>query len=107
MVKKIMIGCPVRNRAWILPRYLKSISDLEYPSEYLCYCFVINDCIDSTPNLLADFARERPGQVKIIVQNLGRRQSKRILSFCSSSPASQYPLVGFSEVRLRLSVLRR
>jgi glycosyltransferase involved in cell wall biosynthesis len=76
VVKKIMIACPVRNRAWILPRYLKSISDLEYPSEYLCYCFVINDCIDSTPNLLADFARERPGQVKIIVQNLGRRQSK-------------------------------
>lgn len=76
MVKKVMIGCPVRNRAWILPRYLKSISNLEYPGEYLSYCFIVNDCIDSTPDLLADFARERPGQVKIIVHNMGRLKSR-------------------------------
>ena len=76
MVKKIMIGCPVRNRAWILPRYLKSISRLEYPSEYLRYCFIINDCIDSTPNLLADFARQQPSQVNVLIQNLESLQSR-------------------------------
>jgi len=76
VAENIMIGCPVRNRAWILPRYLKCLSNLDFPSESLRYCFIVNDCIDKTPNLLADFAREKPGQVKIIEQNQGRYQSK-------------------------------
>jgi len=76
MARNIMIGCPVRNRGWILPRYLECLSNQDYPSELLRYCFIVNDCIDTTPNLLADFARDKPGQVKIIEQNQGSYQSK-------------------------------
>lgn len=76
MHKKVMIGCPMRNRAWILPRYLESLTSLEYPSKYLNYCFIVNDCIDSTLSLLDTFANEHPNQVKILVHDLGERQSR-------------------------------
>lgn len=76
MFKKIMIGCPVRDRAWILPSYLENLRRLDYPFDYLNYCFVINDCTDSTPELLTSFARERPDKVNLVVQNLGNRRSR-------------------------------
>jgi len=56
----VMIGCPVRNRAWILPRYLEHLLRLDYPSELMQYCFIINDCSDHTAAILEEFAA-RPG----------------------------------------------
>ena len=76
MFKKIMIGCPIRNRAWILPSYLESLTSLEYPSKYLNYCFIVNDCTDSTLSLLDTFAAQHPNQVDIIVHDLGQRKSR-------------------------------
>ena len=44
----IMIGCPVRDREWILPKYLDSIYALSYPKENICLCFIVNDSTDNT-----------------------------------------------------------
>lgn len=66
-----MIGCPIRNRAWILPRYLESLQRLEYPGQGVEYCFIINDCCDETPQILEQFAQRETGRVKLIYQNYG------------------------------------
>lgn len=67
MINKVMIGCPVRNRAWILPRYLEHISRLEYPRDKLEYCFIINNCTDDTRQILEDFARKQSIPVKLVI----------------------------------------
>jgi len=61
-----MIGCPVRNRAWILPRYLEHLKRLDYPKGLLQYCFVINDCTDNTAELLEDFAADPAIRARLI-----------------------------------------
>ncbi len=67
---KVLIGCPVRNRAWILPRYLQALKNLDYNHFNLEYCFVVNDCTDNTLEILKDFRREVPSRVRIIICNL-------------------------------------
>lgn len=76
MFKNIMVGCPIRNRAWILPQYLESLTNLEYPSENLYYCFVVNDSTDSTLSKLQTFAEEHPNQVNILVHDYAKLRSK-------------------------------
>lgn len=66
---KVMIGCPVRNRAWILPRYLDCLQKLNQRTFEARYGFIINDCSDTSPQLLAQFARQHPGRVKLIEKN--------------------------------------
>jgi glycosyltransferase involved in cell wall biosynthesis len=73
MAEKIMIGCPVRNRAWSLTYYLTSIKRLAYPESRLEFCFIINDCIDETPQILEDFARRENGRVRLIYYDLGQK----------------------------------
>lgn len=60
---QVMIGCPVRNRAWILPQYLQHLTALDYPPEQVEYCFVINDSQDETEALLHAFARRFPARL--------------------------------------------
>lgn len=69
MMNRVMIGCPVRNRAWILKEYLQSLVDIEYPEDCIEYCFIINDCIDETPYILEDFAKRQTGVVHLIYEN--------------------------------------
>ncbi|MDR1159950.1 MAG: hypothetical protein LBK69_04910 [Syntrophomonadaceae bacterium] len=64
--KKVMIGCPVRDRAWILPRYLESIRALDYPPDLLEFCFIINDCSDNTPELLKEFAAQEQRPARLV-----------------------------------------
>jgi len=75
MQPKVMIGCPVRNRAWILPRYLESLERIEYPRSNIEYCFVINDCIDRTPCILEEFAARHGHQVKLIYHDMKSNRS--------------------------------
>lgn len=55
---EVMIGCPVRNRAWILPFYLKAMQALNYPRVKLQYCFVLNNSTDRSQEILEAFARQ-------------------------------------------------
>ncbi|WP_242938968.1 glycosyltransferase [Thermosyntropha lipolytica] len=62
-----MIGCPVRNRAWILPRYLKALEAMDYPLEAREYCFIVNNSLDSTEDILRQFAMYARAPVKIVL----------------------------------------
>lgn len=64
--KMIMIGCPVRNRGWILPRYLQCLEEIDYPQDKIKFCFIVNDSIDGTETILAEFSRRSPSPVQII-----------------------------------------
>ncbi len=66
---KVMIGCPVRNRAWILPEYLRCLEAIDYPHEKIRYCFIINDCVDETQGILENFAQSRPAAVRLLIDN--------------------------------------
>jgi glycosyltransferase involved in cell wall biosynthesis len=65
-----MIGCPVRNRGWILPRYLQCLDNLIYPREYIRFGFIINNCTDETPAILERYAALHPGQVDLVYSRL-------------------------------------
>ncbi len=91
--KKIMIACPVRNRAWSLLYYLTALKRLAYPKSQLEFCFIINDCIDGTPQILENFAREEKGRVKLIYYNLGQEYGHR---------RGQYSLWRLAQLRNRL-----
>ncbi|MGS0763111.1 glycosyltransferase [Syntrophomonas curvata] len=66
---KVMIGCPVRNRAWVLPSYLDCLQKLDKGLFEISYCFIINDCSDASPGILARFAREGPEPVTLIFKD--------------------------------------
>lgn len=68
-IKKVMIGCPVRNRAWILPKYLQCLEELDYPLSHILYCFIINDSNDETEDILGRFAQKHPFSVRLCVNN--------------------------------------
>ena len=54
---RIMIAAPVRNRAWILTRYLDAIIRLDYPKEYISLLWIANDCQDDTFSILQTWER--------------------------------------------------
>ncbi|MGE5404942.1 MAG: glycosyltransferase [Candidatus Saccharibacteria bacterium] len=70
---KVLIGCPVRNRAWILPSYLDALLNLNYPEELCEYAFIVNDCVDDTLRVLQDFALNCSSPVHLIVKDLGAK----------------------------------
>lgn len=67
---KVLIGCPVRNRAWILPHYLEALKGLDYDEEDIEYCFIVNDSTDDTLDILRDFRFKSKSFVKIIICDL-------------------------------------
>lgn len=64
--KTIMIGCPVRNRGWILPDYLQCLQEIDYPKDKMRFCFIVNDSVDDTEAILAKFCQRSPSLVEII-----------------------------------------
>jgi glycosyltransferase involved in cell wall biosynthesis len=68
-VVRVMVGCPVRNRAWILPRYLDCLQKIDKKDIKLRYCFIINDCNDASPQILEKFKRQQPEPVLLITRN--------------------------------------
>ncbi|MEN6391508.1 MAG: glycosyltransferase family 2 protein [Syntrophomonas sp.] len=72
MPARIMAGCPVRNRAWVLPTYLTALTQMDYPPEAIEFCFVINNCQDETPAILRDFARSCPSPVRLVEEDYSR-----------------------------------
>lgn len=70
---KVMIGCPVRNRAWILPRYLERLEALDYNGIEREYCFILNDSNDKSGEILFEFAHKTTAPVQLIHKNLGQK----------------------------------
>ncbi len=50
----VAIGCPVRNRAWVLPEYIAALDVIEYgPTQGI---FLVDNSEDETDQILRDFA---------------------------------------------------
>jgi hypothetical protein len=71
MNKKILISCPIQNRAWILPYYLEHIKNLNYPKHLISFYFIINNCTDNSHSILKDFVKQNQDykSIKIDVLN--------------------------------------
>jgi GT2 family glycosyltransferase len=79
-MNSVLIGCPVRDRAWILPHYLAHLYRLEYPKELSTLCFVLNDSTDGTQAILEDFARAHEHEyrrIKLVLFNQGAEKDVR------------------------------
>ncbi|MCX7883678.1 MAG: glycosyltransferase [Caloramator sp.] len=64
---KIMIGCPVHNREWILPYYLRHVYEIDYPKDKVTLCFVVNDSKDKTLDMLIEFKKKYNKQYRNII----------------------------------------
>lgn len=75
----VAIGCPVEDRAWILPRYLKSLEDLMVPDGYeKQYVFVLGDSVkDKTPDLIIDFMKRHNGAFAVLKKDNPTDQIER------------------------------
>lgn len=55
---RVAIGCPVRDRAWVLPEYLAALNAIDHaPKQYV---FLENDCTDGTPQILREWVADSP-----------------------------------------------
>ncbi len=72
---QVMIGGPVRDRAWSVPLWLGGLLGLDYPRELLTLAVLVNDSSDATYDCCrwwADRARaEGFGRVLVAQQNFG------------------------------------
>ena len=66
---RVMIGCPVQNRAWILPKYLERIDKLVANKKQMHLAFLINNSTDDTECILRDYQEQHENEFgKISVQ---------------------------------------
>lgn len=71
----VLIAAPVRNRAWILPRYLDAIAALDYPQDRLRFAWFLNDCQDNSAAILSRWMDDdRRGTLETF--NTGRTESE-------------------------------
>lgn len=75
--KSVLIGCPIRNRAWILPEYLQNLENIDYPSDMIRFCFIVNDSVDDTEAILKEFSRRSRSPVQIIKAANSRNNGHR------------------------------
>ncbi|MGM1044883.1 MAG: hypothetical protein ACQEXX_01915 [Bacillota bacterium] len=72
-LKTITIAAAVRNREWILPNYLDSISSIDYPKELIEIRFVVNDSTDKTYEILSNFKMKMQQSYKKIFIDIYNR----------------------------------
>lgn len=100
----VMIGCPVRDRDWILPLYLHYLLKLNYEKNRIVLCFILNDSTDSTEVILKDFAREYGSlymKVLLLKYNTGAPKDAR------SSSVRKYIYKNLSDIRNQLLLQAR
>jgi hypothetical protein len=55
---RVLIGCPVKDRAWILPTYLQSVLDLIYPKDKISLYWIVNNSSDASFLMLSSFKEQ-------------------------------------------------
>ena len=60
--KKILISCPVRNRDWILPYYLRNLYNLNYDKSLISIYWLVNNNTDNSLKLLEEFKNEHKNE---------------------------------------------
>jgi hypothetical protein len=63
----ILIGCPIRNREFIVERYLSGIYNLNYPKDRIILYWLVNDSRDHTLRFLEEFKIKHKSEYKDIV----------------------------------------
>ncbi len=67
---KVLIGAPVQQRGWILPLYLRHLTEMQIPDGVeVSYCFLLNNSTDSSRVILERFAERVPNRVSILEMN--------------------------------------
>lgn len=66
MKQKILIAAPVRNRGWILEKYLLSLEQLDYPKEKIGFHFVMNDSVDKSEEILSSWKEKQESNYRYI-----------------------------------------
>jgi cellulose synthase/poly-beta-1,6-N-acetylglucosamine synthase-like glycosyltransferase len=51
-IPNILIAVPVRNRDWILCKYLEHLYEIDYPKKNIGFHFILNDSIDNSKKML-------------------------------------------------------
>lgn len=51
----IFLGCPTRNRQWVIYDYLEAIRHIQYPKDSIVLNFLVNDSTDNTEQIIRDF----------------------------------------------------
>jgi len=69
----VMIASPIRNRSGLLPQFLDSLSQLNYPKDKLNYHFIVNDSTDEaeTIEIIKGWGKKNKLTVVVEIMNFG------------------------------------
>jgi glycosyltransferase involved in cell wall biosynthesis len=76
---KVVVGCLVRNREWVLPKFLEGLELLDYPKDKLSFYFIVNDSTDQSHEILKQWAIKNDQTyrlVKVETVNFGNTEHK-------------------------------
>jgi len=88
---KILVSSCIRNRAWILPKYLEAILNIKYDGIFDCF-FLENDSTDNSLQILEDFSYENYDDLNIGISTINS---------CDNIPdetRTQYRLNGYKHL---------
>jgi hypothetical protein len=100
----ILIGCPCRNRSWVISRYLEGIYSLNYPKNKLILYFLLNDSIDQTEVILKKFQQLHQHKYKLIQIDKIKNHAPEYKRLISKSP--QFAEKYWESVYLNIAKLR-
>lgn len=66
MDKRVLLSCPVSNRAWVIPYYLDSIHNLDYDKKLIDIYWIINNSTDQSFSLLKQFKKQHQNEYNSI-----------------------------------------
>lgn len=95
MTPLVMVGGPVRNRAWVLPQYLDALEAVNYPSDRTFYFWVVNDSTDDSERILRDWLARTNRHGAVTVKNYGDRpaDTRGALRLGRERRATTYPIL--------------
>jgi len=65
--KHILIGSLIHNREWILPTFLEHLKALNYDKKHISICFIVNNCVDNSFDILREFQKENEEEYRDII----------------------------------------
>ena len=105
---QIMIALAVRDRAWILPQFLKCLRDLECHRKSIILYFLVNNSEDRTEKILDEFQKEYDKQYKeTILFSLNNCQVPKDDRTASVRTEHIYPHLVNLKNRIREEALRK
>lgn len=67
---RVAVGCPVRNRAWILPEYLAALKLLAIHGDDIQFCFLVNNSTDDSCKIIYEWMDENRVIGKLVKDDL-------------------------------------